>query len=225
MRTLKSIFALSTGFAVLAGAATAASQNSTPALPIAQVMTAFSHPQTVEADLARLDAALNSITNFEGRFTQYNPDGQTDTGKVFLSRPGRMRFEYDAPNPLLVVTDGVTLVQHDKELETTDRVPLSATPLNYFLKEDVQLARDTEIVSLIKTEDQIRLTARDGSGEMDGDISMVFDPNTLAFRAWVIGDSFGGQTQVVLSDLKYNGRLDPRLFVYREDNRRDRRRR
>ena len=160
-----------------------------PAQPAA---AAFTDPQNVEVDLARIDSALNSITNFEGRFTQFDPQGRVDTGKIFISRPGRMRFEYDDPNPLLVVSDGVTLVQHDKVLETTDRVPLSSTPLNYFLKEDVRLARDTEIIGLVKTPQEIRVTAQDGSGEMDGNISMIFDPANLAFKAWVIGDSFGG---------------------------------
>jgi len=57
-----------------------------------------------------------------------------------LQRPGKVRFEYDAPSPLLIVSDGVTLVQNDRQLETFDRVPLSATPLNYFLKEKGRLS-------------------------------------------------------------------------------------
>ncbi len=222
MKITKSIF-LGTITAIALGAIAIGQtgQAYAPAQPVA----AFTNPQTVETDLARLDAALNNITNFEGRFTQYSPEGQVETGVIFISRPGRMRFEYDAPNPLLVVSDGVTLVQHDKALETTDRVPLSSTPLNYFLKENVQLARDTEVVGLIKSPQEIRVTSRDGSGEMDGEISMIFDPQTLAFKSWIIADSFGGQTQVVLSDLRYNDNIDPRLFRHRDEDRRDRRRR
>jgi len=188
---------------------------------VAPVYAPFTDPQNVAADLARIDAALNSTETFEGRFTQYNSNGEITTGQIFLTRPGRMRFEYDEPNPMLVVSDGVTLVQHDKRLETTDRVPLSATPLNYFLKENVDLARDTEVISLIKTAEDIRVTSRDGSGEMDGVITMVFDANTLAFKAWIITDGMGLDTRVALSDLRYNGNIDPRLYVFREDSRRN----
>lgn len=197
--------------------------------PPQQVQSSFTDPAAVPTDLARLDAALNSITNFEGTFYQHNPDGTVDSGKIFVSRPGKMRFEFNDPNPLLVVSDGVTLVQHDKLLETTDRVPLSATPLNFFLKENVRLERDTEVISLLKDQQTIRVTSRDGSGEMDGALTMVFDAQNLAFKAWMIEDVMGGLTVVELTDLAYNGNIDPRLYVFREDgdrrDRRDRRRR
>ena len=187
-------------------------------------LPAFTHPQTVPQDLARVDASLNATGSFSGRFAQYGADGSYATGTVYLQRPGKVRFEYDDPNPLLIVSDGVTLVQHDKALETYDRVPLSATPLNYFLKENVNLAADTEVTSFQKLPTEWRVTARDGSGELDGAMTMVFDPATLALKQWVIVDEFGGQTTVQLSDLRYNERINPRLFVLREDGRRERRR-
>ena len=196
-----------------------------PAPQAVNALPAFTHPQTVEADLAELDYTLNHTLSFSGRFTQFAPDGSVDNGIIHLKRPGKLRIEYDAPSPLLIVSDGVTLVQKDKALETSDRVPLSATPLNFFLKENVNLARDTEVVGLTKTAQDIRVTARDGSGEMEGTITMVFDAQTLAFKSWIISDSFGGQTHVQLSNLQYNPQLDPRLFVLRDDDRRDRRRR
>ena len=189
----------------------------------AAVPAPFTDPLSVTSDLARLDASLNNTQSFSGRFTQYGADGGVDKGLILIQRPGKMRFEYDRPNPLLIVSDGVTLTQKDRALETEDRVPLSATPLNFFLKEDVNLARDTEVISLIKTPMETRVTARDGSGEMDGEITMVFDANTLAFKAWNIADSFGGVTRVVLSDLQYNKRVDPRKFILRSEDRRDRR--
>ena len=191
-----------------------------------QQLPAFTQPQTVPQDLAAVDAGLNNTASFSGRFAQYGADGSYATGTVHLQRPGKVRFEYDDPNPLLIVSDGVTLVQHDKALETFDRVPLSATPLNYFLKENVNLANDTEVVSFQKLPGQWWVTARDGSGQLDGAITMAFNPATMALSEWVIMDEFGGQTTVRLSELRYNERIDPRKFILREDSdRRDRRRR
>ena len=185
----------------------------------------FTDIPNVRADLARIDAALNSTDTFSGRFTQIGADGSYAEGKVYVNRPGKLRFEFDQPNPLLIVSDGVTLVQQDRALETFDRVPLSATPLNYFLKENVNLAEDTEIIGLIKNAAEWRVTARDGSGEVDGALTLVLDANSLAIKEWIIADSFGGHTRVSLSNIKYNERLNPRLFILREDsNRRDRRR-
>ena len=186
---------------------------------------AFTDPQNVPADLARVDAALNNTSSFSGRFAQYAADGSVEQGQIYLQRPGRLRFEYDAPSPLLIVSDGVTMTQQDRALETIDRVPLASTPLNFFLKENVNLARDTEVVAVQKFANEWRIAARDGSGEMDGVITMIFQAQTLALKEWVITDGFGGNTRVVLSNLRYNERLNPRLFTPpRADNRRDRRR-
>ena len=184
----------------------------------------FTDPTNVRADLARIDAAMNATYSFQGDFRQVSPNGVVSTGKIWLQRPGKVRFEYDAPNPLLIVSDGVTFVQHDRQLETFDRVPLSATPLNYFLKENINLAEDTEVVGLQKLPGQWIVTARDGSGQQEGAITLVFDSETLAMHTWIIADDFGGQTRVGLTNLLYNGHIDPRQFVLREDsNRRGRR--
>lgn len=229
MTKMKKTMLLATAFLGISTGVLAVSQSPADFNQPQTAQSAFTDVANVPSDLARLDAALNSITNFEGGFFQYNPDGSVDQGKVYVSRPGKMRFEFEGPNPLLVVSDGVTLVQHDKLLETTDRVPLSATPLNFFLKENVALARDTEVVSLLKSPNDIRVTSRDGSGEMNGTLTMVFDAQTLAFKAWMVEDVMGGLTVVELTDLRYNGNIDPRLYVFREDgdrrDRRDRRRR
>ncbi len=187
-------------------------------------LPAFTHPQTVSQDLARIDAVLNNTASFSGRFAQYASDGSFSQGRIFLKRPGKIRFEYDAPNPLLMVSDGVTLTQIDKALDTKDRVPLKSTPLAFFLAERVNLENDVEVVALQKTPTDIRLTAKDGSGEVEGAITMIFDPASLKLKEWIIHDGFGQQTRVILSDLKYNERLNPRLFILRDERRRDRRR-
>lgn len=185
----------------------------------------FTDPSNVRADLARIDYAMNNTASFSGRFVQTGPDGTVARGRVHLQRPGKLRVEYDAPNPLLIVSDGVTFTQQDRQLETFDRVPLKATPLNYFLKENINLANDTEVVALQKSASDWRVTAKDGSGEVAGAITMVFEAGNLALKEWIISDDFGGQTRVALSDLQYNPRMDPRLFILRDDsNRRDRRR-
>ncbi len=179
----------------------------------------FTDPANVRADLARIDASMNATTTFQGDFTQVAPDGSVSSGKIWLQRPGKVRFEYNDPNPLLIVSDGVTLVQNDRQLETFDRVPLSATPLNYFLKENINLAEDTEVTALQKLPGNWIVTARDGSGEQDGAMTLVFDAETLALQTWIISDDFGGMTRVQLSNLQYNGRIDPRKFILREGRR------
>ncbi len=189
-----------------------------------QRLPAFTDPQTVSQDLARIDKVLNSTASFAGRFAQYGSDGSFSQGIVFLKRPGKIRFEYDKPATLLMVSDGVTLTQVDKALDTKDRVPLKSTPLAFFLSDNVHLEDDVEVIALQKTPDAIAVTAKDGSGQVAGTITMVFDPASLQLKEWIIHDEFGQQTRVILSDVRYNERLNPRLFVLRDERRRGRRR-
>ena len=217
---------LKTSVAIILGATALGAVAQVPGstAPMAeQRLPAFTHPNTVPQDLARIDAAMNNTASFSGRFAQYGSDGSFSQGQIYLKRPGKIRFEYDAPAQLLMVSDGVTLTQIDKALDTKDRVPLKSTPLAFFLAETVKLEDDVEVISLQKTIDAISVTAKDGSGQMDGTITMIFDPNTLALREWVVHDGFGQQTKILLSDLRYNERLNPRLFVLRDDKRRGRR--
>ncbi|MBL4870725.1 MAG: outer membrane lipoprotein carrier protein LolA [Robiginitomaculum sp.] len=190
----------------------------------AQRLPAFTHINQVENDLARISAKLDATASYSGRFAQYASDGSFSQGNIYLKRPGKIRFEYDAPAPMLLVSDGVTLTQLDRQLGTKDRIPLKATPLEFFLAENVDLANDVEVISLQKTPTRISVTAKDGSGEVDGSITMVFDPQSLYLTEWIVHDGFGQETKIILSALTYNQRLNPRLFVLRDDSRRDRRR-
>ncbi|MEO1408033.1 MAG: outer-membrane lipoprotein carrier protein LolA, partial [Pseudomonadota bacterium] len=92
--------------------------------------------------LAEVSAALSAVTTAKGRFVQIAPDGSESTGDFYLRRPGRVRFEYDAPVPLLIVADGATVAVEDKDLETQDRVPLGTTPLGLLLDDDLDLNQD-----------------------------------------------------------------------------------
>ncbi len=220
---MKTVLFITTAVLGLGFTALAQVQAATPAQQ-AQRLPAFTHINEVESDLARISTKLNSTASFSGRFAQYASDGSFSQGNIYLKRPGKIRFEYDAPAPMLMVSDGVTLTQVDRQLGTKDRIPLKATPLEFFLAENVDLANDVEVIALQKTPNSISVTAKDGSGEVDGAITMIFDPQTLNLSEWIVHDGFGQQTKIILSELKYNQRLNPRLFILRDDTRRDRRR-
>ena len=224
LRTLAAAALLSVSTVAISGVS-GAQVNYQPGQPAVNAFSdsasAFTDRANLQADLARINATLNATRTFAGRFTQLNADGSTDGGNVYIAKPGRVRFEYDGP--ILVVADGVTIAYQDSQLETLDRGPLSATPLDFFLKNDVDLLRDTDVVGFIKTPTEWRVSSRDGSGQVEGTLTLIFDATTLAMKGWVVDDQLGVRTQTNLSDLRYNAELDPRLFVLRDEDRRKRR--
>ena len=107
-------------------------EESNPAAP-------FTDVKNLTSDLELINNAMNSTIHIEGRFVQYAPDGSIMAGNLFINRPGKLRIEYDSPNSLLIISDGVSLIQKDENLGTTDRIPLSSAPIYYFLKKNINL--------------------------------------------------------------------------------------
>src|ERR1051326_1487544 len=90
-------------------------------------------------DLDRLSLSLNAIHSFKAEFVQNDPNGAVEQGEVYVQKPGKMRFEYRPPSALTVVSDGIDVAVFNKKLNTTDRYPLSTTPLNLLLSDRVNL--------------------------------------------------------------------------------------
>src|SRR5579864_6742100 len=102
---------------------------------------------TDTADLQRASTYLNGLQSIEGNFVQLSADGRSARGTLYLKKPGRIRFEYDKPNPTLIVADGTTVAVENSQLRTTDRYPVGNTPLRLLLT-NVDLANDPHVVSV-----------------------------------------------------------------------------
>ena len=173
-----------------------------------------------EADRQRLlnraSTALAKVKTASGTFEQLSPDYSESTGRFALSRPGKVRFEYDDPSPLLVVSDGTTVGLQDSELETTDRVPLGTTPLALLLDDDIDFATEADVLDVTNRNGRVEITLRDKSGEVDGTLTLVMQESDMSLTGWHTLDSGGNLTQVQLTDVSYGQRLNPRLFVLKD---------
>lgn len=165
-----------------------------------------------DAAIAAANRALNSVSTMQGRFVQVSPDGSRAEGAFYMQRPGKLRFEYDAPSTLLIVSDGSVVALRDSALRTTDRTPLRSTPLNLVLRSQVDLARDARIVRVSRQGEWTLVTARDRSGQTDGAITMHFFGDGQELRSWDVVDMTGARTRIALSDISRPASLDRSLF-------------
>lgn len=170
-------------------------------------------------DLARVSAYLNGISSLTGEFAQFAPDGTLDQGRFWLRKPGRMRFEYQAPNPNLIVSDGYTVAVINAELKTQDRYPLVDTPLSVLLKDNIDLARDVTIKSVERQDGSLRVTAVETDGPAKGEISLLFADPGLQLRQWTIVDAQGLETTVSVRALRQDVEVDPKLFFIEDADR------
>lgn len=194
--------------------------------PVPPVDPSIVSPTESRAILKAAENALARVETAQGRFMQLDVNGGISEGAFALQRPGRMRFDYDDPVPILIASDGTTVAMRDDELETVDRVPLGTTPLDLLLSNTVDFERDTDVIRVQKANGMVAITVADPSGDADGQLSLIFDAGSYDLISWRVVDANGGVTSVRLSDIQTGMSLNPRLFIVRdfEDEDDDRRR-
>jgi outer membrane lipoprotein-sorting protein len=168
-------------------------------------------------ELTKISDYLNTIRTLQGAFTQIDPNGNLEQGTFYLSKPGKMRFAYQPPNPLLVVSDGTTVAVKNQKLKTTDRYPLSDTPLDLILGDKIDLNRNLAITGMVEDATGVTVHARSQSSHAQGDISIVFAKQPLELRQWTVVDAQGLQTTVALRDIQTGIDLPGTLFVLRDE--------
>ncbi len=168
------------------------------------------------ADIARAEAYLNSIQTMKARFIQVGPEGGLSEGNFYLRRPGRLRFEYDPPIPVLVVADGTWVVFYDSEINQVTRLPLGSTPLAVLLRDEIRLRGSVTVTEVERATGTLRITVLDTDAPDQGTITLVFSDRPLALRQWLVRDPQGLDTSIALSQTQYNLILKPELFVFFE---------
>ena len=171
------------------------------------------------ADHARVDKAtayLQGLASVTGRFTQTAPGGATASGRIWLQRPGKARFEYDPPARMSIVSDGRRVGLWDGRLNTFNTAPLSRTPLNLLLAKQVRLDRGVDIARVDANAEGFALTAVDRAHPGDGRIVIYFADTPMALTGWNLTDGRGRTTRVRLGPLAPKAGLDPSLFLLRD---------
>ena len=164
------------------------------------------------AAVKRIDAYLNSYQSLRGNFLQTSPRGRSSRGVMNILKPGKLLFEYEAPNPLLIASDGKWLTIKDKVKEKGDQVPLSSTPLRLIVSSKVSILAEAHVVGFEQTEGITTVALADKKGGLKGQIILVFDETKNELQQWIIVDGKGQRTTVQLVDLEKNVKINPKIF-------------
>jgi outer membrane lipoprotein-sorting protein len=178
------------------------------------LLAALAAPALAEKiPLGTLSKYLNSLTTVEADFTQVNADGSIATGKIFIKRPGRVRFEYAPPDRSLVIAGGQQVAIFDaKSNQPPEQYPLKRTPLNLILAENIDLARAKMVVGHAEDGTSTRVRAQDPENPEYGSIELVFTADPVELRQWIITDDLGAETTVILGGMQKGGTLGAAMF-------------
>lgn len=179
------------------------------------LLAAFALPaQAEKIPLDVISAYLNGIDTAETTFTQINPDGSGSNGRVIIRRPGRMRFEYAAPDKTLVLaTSGQVAIFDGKSNQPPEQYPLAKTPLKLILSRAIDLKKAQMVVDHREEGELTIVVAMDPDHPEFGSLSLGFSNNPVTLRQWIVTDEVGGQTTVLLDALKLGGSYPPSTFL------------
>lgn len=161
----------------------------------------------------KANAYFNGIRTMVADFSQVGADGKRTTGKLYVSKPGRMRFEYDRPSPYEIIADGRSVAIRNRTTAKQDVYFISQTPLKFLLKGRINLAKDTKILNVRTGKDvtYIRIEDKSTFGGTSR-IQLFFDPKTFQLRQWIVRDAQGYLTKVRLANIDFKTRPSKRLF-------------
>jgi len=162
----------------------------------------------------RISNYLSSLQTLIGDFVQIGPDGGRTVGKFYIQKPGRVRFEYEPPSPIDVIADGSSVVVRDRNLATQDLYPLSQTPLRYLLADQIDLARDTNVVAVSQDNTFITVTIEERQILVGTHrLVLMFGAKDTQLRQWTVTDPQGYETTVAVYNLDVSHKPDPSLFT------------
>jgi outer membrane lipoprotein-sorting protein len=166
-----------------------------------------------KAIIDRVNNYLSNMQVLSGKFVQVGPDGGRTQGDFFISKPGRVRFEYDDPSPIELIADGQSVVVRDRRLATQDIYPLSQTPLRFLLADHVDLMKDTTLTAVYADDVFITVVVEEKNGIVGSSrLMMMFAAKDMQLKQWTVTDPQGYDTTVAVYNLDTNRRPDPGMF-------------
>lgn len=177
----------------------------------ANIFATFDANQKAQA--ARVSSYLSSLQTLVGNFVQVGPDGSKTKGDFYIQKPGKVRFEYEAPSPIAIIADGSSLAVRDRKLATQDIYPLSQTPLRFLLSDRIDLLKDTNVVSVTADDVFISVTIEEKQALIGTSrLMLMIGAKDGQLKQWTVTDPQGYDTTVAVYNLDSSRKVDPGLF-------------
>jgi outer membrane lipoprotein carrier protein len=185
--------------------------------------------QTAAELTAALQRKYDGIKDFSADFTHTYESGVlrkqiTERGRLLVKKPGKMRWDYSAPERKQFVSDGTTMYSYlpqDKQVIESEVPPAdqAGTP-TLFLAGRGSLTRDftpslvDAPAGMAAGSRALKLVPKGRQPDYDW-LVLVLDPATLAIRGLVTVDGQGGKSSFAFTNLKENIGLADKEFAFK----------
>ncbi len=172
-----------------------------------------------EQDIKNIESYLNGLTTARSKFVQIDPDGIRTTGTFYLNRPGKLRFEYDAPVNDFVVADGSFIYFYDAAVQEQSNAPIGQTLADFILRPNLNLSKDIIVTDIKRAAGLLQITLVQSADPDAGELSLGFTEDPLLLQKWRVVDPQGAITEISLSEMETGIDLKDSLFFYHNPSR------
>ena len=157
---------------------------------------------------------LADIRTLQARFSQTDYMGEIMTGDLFLKKPGKIRFSYDPPNYLQIVSKQQAILIFDPKIRGAGPLtyPLSYTPLGFLIKNDLS-SLTSENSESFELDDLIFLKIRNPQYQL----SIEFNKNPVSIIGWEFKNQMGEIIRITLTNIRENNFISDEIFKTEKD--------
>lgn len=168
-----------------------------------------------KVDLTKIEDYLNNLKTLEAGFVQMASNGGTAEGKIYISKPSKIRMEYTAPEPLLIVGNGDYIIYYDKDLDQVTNIDYKDIPATVILTKQIRFDnQNLKITDLYKDSGQTSITVETPKNPGVKPITLIFDNEPLRLKQWKVIDQQNIEVTISLFDIEQDVELNDNLFKF-----------
>ena len=165
--------------------------------------------------ISKIENYLNNINTLQAEFIQIDHYGNSKSGILRIAKPGKIRFEYNKPSSIIIISDGKYIIFFDKELEQINRIPKNKIPIKFLIDDKFSFKKNEILIKNLNYDGNvISITIKDNKNHFSGDLTLLFEDKPLMLRQWIIQDSQGFTTKVSLQEISTDIVIDDTYFKF-----------
>lgn len=167
------------------------------------------------ADLGKIESYLNNISTLEANFVQMSSNGGSAEGKIYIEKPSKIRMEYTAPDPLLIVGNGEYIIYNDKELDQITNIDYKDIPATMILSNKIKFdGKNLKVTDFYKDSGQTSVTVEMPNSPGVKPITLIFDNAPFRLKQWKVIDQQNIEVTISLFDAEQDKKLSENLFKF-----------
>lgn len=166
--------------------------------------------------IKRAQQYFNNLHSIEAAFRQVDSNNEVRDGRFYLSRPNKLRLDYDTPQKEMVMLSEDMFIHYNEELKEVSYLTANQVPISFLSRKNLDLNKDTKILNVSQAGNllnlEIELPSKD---EYKPRLTLGFERSPFNLKTILIQEPSGNTVNLELKSAKYNSEIDSKVFEFK----------